>query len=133
MALSDEHVVELVVATLATYQYSLEKAWDLRDALRTAGLCDPAAVGAMDVADLGNALKSAGYDRGGITYIIAPRVHSLLEAVGEGKLDSLAEALEQGDEDGFSTTLAAVKGFGPKAAHVAWQLMAPATSEAREG
>ncbi len=42
MALSDEQVLELVVATLATYQYSLEKAWALRDALRAGGLCDRA-------------------------------------------------------------------------------------------
>ncbi|MDF1543233.1 MAG: hypothetical protein P1P71_08970 [Anaerosomatales bacterium] len=132
MALLDEHVVELVVGTLATYQYSLDKAWALRDALLSSGLCDPATVVAMDVADIGNALKAAGYDRGGITYIIAPRVRSLMEAVQAGTLDSIAEALSSGDQDAFSETLCSVKGFGPKAAFVAWQLMAPTRSEARQ-
>ena len=131
MALSDEHVVELVVATLATYQYSLEKAWDLRDALRAGGLCEPAKVAGMDDGDLGNALKAAGYDRGGITYIIAPRVRNLLEAVQAGKLDSLAKALAKGNKDAFTDTLASVKGFGPKSAEIAWELMAPASSKER--
>lgn len=132
MALSDEQVLELVVATLATYQYSLEKAWALRDALRAGGLCDPSAVAHMDVADLGNALKTAGYDRGGITYIIAPRVLNLMEAIQAGKLDSVPGSLAEGDQEAFSDTLCNVKGFGPKAALVAWQLMAPTGSEARE-
>ena len=44
MALSEERIVELVVATLATYAYSLEKAWALKDSLQTAKLCDPIAV-----------------------------------------------------------------------------------------
>ncbi len=92
----------------------------------------PSAVARMDVAELGNALKAAGYDRGGITYIIAPRVLNLMEAIQAGKLDSVPGSLAEGDQEAFSDTLCKVKGFGPKAALVAWQLMAPSRAGAHK-
>jgi len=133
MRLTEEQGVELVVATLATYSYSLEKAWALRDSLRSAGLCDPAAVAGQDVAGLGNALKEAGYDRGGITYIIAPRLISLMNAIRSGALDPLAGFLEKNDEDGFCSALGAIKGFGPKSARIAWELMASTATRGAAG
>ena len=62
----------LVVAALATYSYSLKKAWALREGLRKAELFDSKRVAKQTAQQVGNALKKAGYDRGGITYIITP-------------------------------------------------------------
>ena len=123
MQLTTEQRLDLTVATLATYNYGLEKAWALREALAAAGLCEPARVVGRSVEEVGNALKAAGYDRGGITYIIAPRLVSLMGAVGAGRLDPLAAAVAAGDEGAFAATLTGVKGFGPKAAKVAWALV----------
>ena len=125
MKLSEERIVELVVAALATYSYPLGKAWALRDSLVAEGLCDVEAISRKDQYDVGNALIRAGYDRGGITFIISPRICSLMESVRSGTLDSLEANLEQGDHEAFCTTLEAVKGFGPKSALIAWELMAP--------
>ena len=94
--------------------------------MQKANLCDPIAVSRLDEYDVGNALVAAGYDRGGITFIISPRICSLMEAVRSGELDLLKEYLERGDRDAFCATLEAVNGFGPKSAMVAWGLMAPA-------
>lgn len=126
MTLTDEQRLDLVVATLATYNFALEKAWGLREQLGAAGLADPARVAGRSTEDVGNALKAAGYDRGGITYIIAPRLVSLMEAAQAGGLDPLAAAIANGDEAAFTACLTTVKGFGPKAAKTAWVLMAPA-------
>lgn len=123
MTLTQDQRLDLVVATLATYNYGLEKAWELRERLGAAGLDDPTRVAGRSVEEVGNALKVAGYDRGGITYIIAPRLVSLMEALGEGRLDPLATALASGDEAAFSACLTTVKGFGPKAAKTAWALV----------
>jgi len=133
MRLSEKHVVKLVVATLATYSYSLEKAWSLRDALKAAGLCDPSWVAGQDEQTVGNALKAAGYDRGGITYIIAPRLVSLMNAVRAGELDALVGFLDRGNADGFCETLGALKGFGPKSARIAWELMASSGARGKKG
>jgi len=125
MKLDDEQLTDLVVATLATYNYRLEKAWALRGSLQAAGLTDPTQVVGSTAEEVGNALKAAGYDRGGITYIIAPRLVSLLEAAVSGELDPLAAAVSDRDEAAFAATLTDVKGFGPTAARVAWMLMGP--------
>ena len=125
MVLSKARCVELVVVTLATYSYALEKAWGLRDALEKAGLCDPSQVLGMGETGLGNALKAAGYDRGGITYIIAPRLLALMDAIQEGKLDALEVHLKQRNEGDFRKILEGVKGFGPTASKLAWALMLP--------
>lgn len=125
MALSKARCVELVVVTLATYSYALEKAWGLREALEEAGLCDPARVLGMDETALGNALKAAGYDRGGITYIIAPRLLALMKAIQAGTLDTVEEYLKQRDEAAFRKVVESVKGFGPTASKLAWALMLP--------
>jgi hypothetical protein len=108
---------------LATYSYPLEKAWALRDKLRKARLTDPAWVTSRDVQEIGNSLKAADYDRGGITYIIAPRVMSLSQAVASGRLDSLPGHLAAGHKDAFVAALQQVKGFGPKSAGLAWELL----------
>ncbi|MCK6512599.1 hypothetical protein L6R29_21930 [Myxococcota bacterium] len=129
MLLSKSRCVELVVVTLATYSYALEKAWGLRDALEKAGLCDPLRVLGMDGTGLGNALKAAGYDRGGITHIIAPRLLALMGAIQEGKLDALEVHLKQRNEGDFRKLLEGVKGFGPTASKLAWALMSPAEAK----
>jgi len=129
MGLTSEQRLDLVVATLATYNYRLEKAWALREALAAVGLADPAQVAGRSAEEVGNTLKAAGYDRGGITYIIAPRLVALMEAAASGALDPLADALASGDEAAFAACLTAVQGFGPKAAWTAWALMHPGSSQ----
>lgn len=125
MAITDQQHEALVVATLATYSYSAEKAWALREELRRHGLFDVAETSRSTVEEVGNALKAAGYDRGGITYIIAPRVISLAAAIQEGALDSLADHVAQSDAFGAKGLIETVKGFGPKSAGIAWELMKP--------
>ena len=126
MGLSKAQCSELVVTALATYSYSLEKAWGLRESLQSAGLCEPAKVLKMDEQTLGNSLKTAGYDRGGITYIIAPRLLELMGAIQTGTLDALEKHLKSRDEKAFRSLLETVKGFGPTASKLAWELMSPA-------
>lgn len=125
MGLSDDTVESLVVAVLAVYQYSLEKAWDLRDGLRKAGLFEPESVVGKEEAQIGNLMKRAGYDRGGITYIIAPRLIGLMEAIQRGDLDELPGFVAAGDREGAVAIITSIKGFGPKSADSAWELMKP--------
>lgn len=122
MKLGTDHVDALLVALLATYSYPLDKAWALRERLRSAGLCEPRAVAAKDTQEVGNLLKRAGYDRGGITYIIAPRVIELMRELDAGLLDGLADLAAANDGAAFKARLERVKGFGPKSSELAWAL-----------
>lgn len=123
MSLSKDQILDLVVALLATYNYSLDKAWALRDALEEQGFSEPKTAIGKKPEKVGNLLKKAGYDRGGITYIIAPRVTTLMEAIKDGSLDSLKARLKSQKKKGFCEDLQKIKGFGPKSAGLAWELM----------
>jgi hypothetical protein len=120
--MTDRLLQDLVIAMLATYQFPLERAWALREPLAAAGLMTPEVVLALDTGELGNALKEVGYDRGGVTYIIAPRLRSLLAAARGGLVDELAQRVAARDEAGFRRRLEAVDGFGPKGSGIAWDL-----------
>lgn len=123
MALSEDQRLDLVIAVLATYSFSLEKAWALKAQLKKLGLGDPAKVIGKDEGEVGNLMKEAGYDRGGITYIIAPRVISLMKAIKAGDIDALSKHVAAKKEKAFLECLGKVKGFGPKSCRVAWELM----------
>ncbi len=123
MELSEDQRINLVVALLAGYSYSLENAWILRERLRSVGLANPETIFHKDVAAVGNLMKAVGYDRGGITYIIAPRLISLMVAVQFGQLDGLAASINNNDEAAFCKQIEGVKGFGPTTAQIAWMLL----------
>ena len=124
MALTEDHISHLVVATLAAYKYSLDSAWNLRGALKKTGLCTPKAVLQKDTETIVNELKAVGYDRGKITPIIAPRLQSLMAALDAGELDQLADDIAAHDEESFRSRLEKVKGIGPICSQIAWILMA---------
>ncbi|MBN1947322.1 MAG: hypothetical protein JW797_16755 [Bradymonadales bacterium] len=126
MALTAEQVEPLVIAALATYSYSLEKAWELRGAVRQAGLGDTGRVAGLGVQEVGNLMKQAGYDRGGITYIIAPRIISLAQAAQSGQLDGLYDLVARNAREEAVGLIGSVKGFGPKSGGIAWELIKPA-------
>lgn len=123
MPLAQHPIDALVVSALATYNYSLDRAWTLLPALRSQGLLDPSRVAGGDAGDVGNRLKAAGYDRGGITYIVAPRLITLMEAVASGVLDALPSLAAAGDRDAASALVCTVKGMGPRTALLVWELL----------
>ncbi len=125
MSLSEDQRLNLVIAILAGYSYSLEDAWKLKDKLRAEGLATPAITLGRDDATIGNLLKRVGYDRGGITYIIAPRVRALMESISNGTLDGLDATIQHAREANFCTIFSRVKGIGPKTAQLAWMLVKP--------
>lgn len=120
--MSDRLLQDLALAALAAYNYDLDRAVALREPLANAGLLDPERVLGLDVGDLGNALKAAGYDRGGVTYIIAPRLQSLMAAARDGAIDRARDRLNAADPEGFGAAVREIKGFGPKAAELAWRI-----------
>ncbi len=122
MPLLPEHCEHLVAALLTVNGYPLDRAVALMPAFRKAGLLDANRVAALDYEALVAALNAAGYTRGGFVPIVGYRVAQALSAAASGQLDALARQAEGGDKEGFSTTLAAVHGFGPRTAATAWFL-----------
>lgn len=123
MALSSKHVEDLFVSLLSINNYAVTKTWDLLPQLREAGLTDPKRVAGLDGGVLSRELKSAGYDRGKITDIIAPRLRNLMALIEEGDLDSLPDLVARGDKDGVQASLVAIEGVGPRVAATAWMLL----------
>lgn len=121
------HIDALLSAVLATYNYPLDRAWGLLDGLRAQGLCDPDSVAGWSEQEVGTRLKAAGYDRGGVTWIVAPRVAALMEAVAGGRFARLGELVAAGDREGVTALVVGVKGMGPKSARLVWELLGPPT------
>lgn len=129
MALSEDQIADLVVATLAAYKYSLDSAWNLRGSLKKAGLCTPKVALRQDTEAVVKSLKAVGYDRGKLTAIIAPRLQSLMAAIDTGDLHALVNDIAANGEDAFRARLEKVKGAGPMCSRIAWILMAKESAQ----
>jgi hypothetical protein len=123
MELSQKHVEDLLVAVLSVNNYAVTKTWELLPGLRQSGLTDPMAVADMDAAAVLRRLQSAGYVRGGITDIVAPRVQTLMARVASGELDMLPGLVDAGRRDDARQVLLRLDGVGPRVAATAWMLL----------
>jgi endonuclease III-like uncharacterized protein len=124
MSLSEDHVAHLVTALLTVNLYPVDRAAALMPAFKAKGLLDPARVAALPQDQLAEAMKDAGYARGGFLPIVSFRMYPLMEAVAGGQLDELEGAVAARDKDRFAKVLSSVHGFGPRTAETAWMLWA---------
>lgn len=103
---------DLVVAMLAVNNYPLAKAYDLVDALKAGGLCDPRNLARWDDGELARRLAEAGYSRGtGMTAIFVERLSSLGRLAEE--LEAHEKILSSGTREEVAQLLSRVKGVGP--------------------
>ena len=123
VALSQKQTADLVGATLAVNNYALTAVWDLLPELRSHGLLDPPQVVKRDPGALIEALEGAGYTRGKITWIVAPRLRTLMQKIQAGTLDQLPSAVAAGNEAAATDLLTAIPGVGPRVAATAWMLL----------
>lgn len=115
-------IQDLVVALLAVNQYPVDRAVALMPAFRERGLLDPEAIARMGQPQVIEAMKDAGYTRGGYLPIVSYRLFQLMEAVASGGLDTLPAFVASNDRDGFVAKLTELHGFGPNTAGTAWML-----------
>lgn len=123
MALAQEYVDDLVVALLSINNYPVTTTWDLLPRLRAGGLTDAQRMVVLDSAAIALRLKAAGYDRGKITDILAPRLRNLLKLANDGALDALPNLVQTGGEESVRSLLLPLKGVGPRVAATAWMLL----------
>lgn len=121
--MNQKHIADLVVAVLAVNSYPVTRTWALLPRLRAAYLLDPARVAGSDAEGVVRGLRCAGYDRGGITDIVGPRLHSLMPHIQEGSLDALDDAVAARDEGAVRELFVNVPGIGPRVFGTAWMLL----------
>jgi hypothetical protein len=124
--LSDAEIDALLVGLLCVNHYTLEAGWELRRALRHEGLSDPSTTAKLGIAAVAAGLERAGYKRGRINEIVAPRVVALMKAIDAGELKGLSNAVGSRNERAFGDLLGSVWGFGPRSIANAWLLLTPA-------
>lgn len=122
VGLCEKHFISLLTALLAVKNYPVQDAAALMPAFRAVGLLDPDQVAGMHFGSLVEVMDAAGYKRGKVVEIVAPRLIRLAEATKAGELDTLPRLAEQGDEAGFIAKLSSIYGFGPVTAKNAWGL-----------
>lgn len=130
MALSPDQVADLLVAALAVNSYPVAQAWSLLPALRGEGLADPAAVVALRNEEIVERLERAGYRRGQVNFIVAPRLHELMQAIHHGRLAALPGLVTSRNEATAIELLRTVPGVGPKVSARAWQLLTTSSGPA---
>ena len=129
---SDFELDALVVALICVNHYSLEAGWKLRGDLRREGLAAPRTTAKLGIAAVAEALERAGYKRGRINEIVAPRVVALMKAVEAGQLRGVSSAVRSRNERSFGDLLQSVWGFGPRSIANAWLLLTPAQQAGRD-
>lgn len=123
LALAQRQVEDLVTALLAVNSYPITRVWEILPGLREASLCEVEKVVAMDNEEVVKRLRSAGYDRGKVTQILAPRLRALMMKAQAGALDELSIAIENRDFELASRILLPVPGVGPRVVETAWLLL----------
>ena len=110
----DEIMENLVCSLLAVNNYSLEKAWGLRQGLREELLLDVGFLKKASHDTLFERLKKAGYDKSDyVVGLVADRLHNLGKALDEKTLRALVDTVEKRDEGKMEEILLPVKGIGP--------------------
>jgi hypothetical protein len=105
----------LILALLSVNQYSLEKTWSKREALRTARLLDPTHLAAYSSADIAQALKRAGVNRGDfMTDLFASRMQAVGQFVVEKGQQRIQEMLETLGKNDLEELLLQAQGIGPR-------------------
>jgi hypothetical protein len=90
---------DLLLAMLAVSLYPLERVLALRENLRQRGLLQPSNLARWGVERVASELKSAGYDRGGLTLMYADRLVSLGKRAGTTDVASQRVLLEGDDQE----------------------------------
>ena len=93
MSISADHLDAVVAGLLSVNNYRVEAAWELLPRLRNEGLLDVKKVVAMDSGEVARRLVTAGYNRGGITDIVAPRLQATDVGGGQRGVGSLTSGL----------------------------------------
>jgi hypothetical protein len=123
MALSTKQFECIVVSVLAVNQYPLVKAQSLLPNLEREGITSVERLRSMSLAEVIEALVTAGYDRKRLTWMFGERLKLLADSVAMGALDQLSEALHRRDESKGRDLLEQLPGIGPHVAQTAWTLM----------
>lgn len=105
---------DAVLAMLAVYQYPIDRIETKRDAMRRANLFDPEKLASSSITGLTEELKTAGYDRGGLTWQYADRLISLGKHVSQCDSEELQRLLRAGGVEEIRQALLPIYGVGPK-------------------
>jgi hypothetical protein len=125
--LSDPHMDELFedlfIAVLSVNQYSLEKTWTKRDALRSAGLLNPKTLSQLTIDDIARLLRASGLDRGDfMTKLFAERLSHVARFILTLGVPHAKRILASKRGDEIAAVFKRAKGIGPKVISNFWAL-----------
>lgn len=116
--LTENEIVQyLILSALAVNSFSLRRVWVLKDRLDAQGLFDLKRVAPADPDAIAARLALAGYNRGSLTFIIAPRLVALAGALTPAKQATIASLLAEGKMNDLARVLLALPGIGPTVLH----------------
>ena len=112
----NEMIESISCSVLSVNNWSLERTWACIDQLREADLFEPGAVSKLSVEEIAKRLTSSGYDRGGLTVMMAARLKGVHGAIDAGSLDELPSAVSTKDRQLAVNLMTSVRGIGRKVA-----------------
>lgn len=105
---------DLVISILSVNNVSIDKTYSSIEAMRKEGLFTPSNLSKWSIEDIGNNLKKAGYDRGGVNYILAERLSTLGKQISLQGQNEFEKALANTDKRALKEFLLTIKGVGNK-------------------
>jgi len=112
--LADNPWEDLVISILSVNRYSIERTYRSIDGLRKEGLFDPRRLMNWDESEIGERLRSAGYDRGPfMTSLFALRLSNLGALIESKDVDICTNVISGRDTRAIEELLLPVNGIGP--------------------
>lgn len=119
MAAHDEGSItlDLIIALLAVNRWTLDRAFDIAEGLKRAGLTDATKLAAMPESEIAVRLGEAGYKRGSfMESLLARRIRRASDVLVNGGLRRIADLERAGDAKGIREFLLTLEGVGPEVA-----------------
>ena len=108
-----DYIEAIGCAVLAVNSWPLDKDWDLMEDLRREELFVPSKVAELSLKQVSQRLVASGYNRGNLTWMIAERLKNVMEAIADGQLDDIVDAVNREDVRTAREILLSLKGVGP--------------------
>jgi endonuclease III-like uncharacterized protein len=105
---------DLIISILSVNNVSIDKTYSHIESMRKEGIFDPLKLSKLSIEDIGNNLKKAGYDRGGVNYIIAERLLDLGKKILSEGQDNFEKNLSDKNKSSLKDFLLSLRGVGNK-------------------
>lgn len=105
---------DLFISLLSVNNVSIEETYSHIESMRKEDIFEPLKLEKLSIEEIGNNLKKAGYNRGGVNYILAERLLDLSKKINLQGKKEFEISISNPDKKDLKDFLLTIKGIGNK-------------------